>query len=138
MNLGKMVNIFDNNRNGVIVSLEKELKDLIINVKNKYLAEKFDSTFELLKYRITNFKKIELSVDSKYSHYNFDEIKQMQLSIFDAEIGFNHSLLINVWNSTIIKGKLYIWSDYFNDIKIYDQSNKEIEFETFNTICRGY
>ena len=137
MNLGKMVDIFGNNHDGIIVNLENELDNLIIDVKIKYLAKNFDTTFELLKYKIINFKRLELSIDAKYSCFDIDEIKKMQLSIINAEIGFNHSLLINVWNRTILKGKLYIWSYYQNDIKIYDQNNEEIDYEVFCSICRG-
>ena len=132
-----MVNIFNCNRDGVIVNLEKELDDLIIDVNVKYLAKNIDETYELLKYKIFNFKRLELSVDAKHSYFKINEIQKMQLTIISAEIGFNHSLLINVCNETVIKGKLFIWSSYNNDIKIYDQRNKEIEYKTFNDICDG-
>ena len=136
MNLGKMVNIFDNNHDGIIVNLGKQFDNLLIDVKIRYLAKKFDQTYELLKYKIINYKRLELSVDEKHSYFDIDEIKKMQLTIINAEVGFNHSLLINVWNKTITKGKLHIWSNYNNDIKIYDQSDNEMEYETFNAICR--
>ena len=136
MNLGKMVNVFGNNRDGIIVNLEKDSDDFIIEVKNKYLAKNFDAASESLKYKIVNFKRLVLFVDEKYSCLDIDVIKKMQLTIIDAEIGLNHSLQINVCSRTIIKGKLYIWSDWNNDIRMYDQSNNEIEYETFNAVCR--
>ena len=138
MNLGKMVSIFCNNLDGIIVNIEKltenNMENLYIDVKIKYLAKHLDETHDRIKYKIINFKRMELSVDAQTSYYDMGIIKKMQLSVIDAEIGFDHSLLINVWNRTISRGKLYIWADYQNDIKIYDQNNNEIEYSAFNNI----
>ena len=136
MNLAKMVKVFDQSHDGVIVNFEKETNDLNIDVRIKYLAKHINETYDLLRYKIISFKHFEFSADAKNVCFDISEIKKMELAIIDAEIGFNHSLLVNVHNKIITKGKLYIWANYENDIKIYDQSNKEIEYDKFIDICR--
>ena len=136
MNLGKMIKVLDNNHDGIIVNMEKEINDLNIDVEIRYLAKYIDETFAIMKYKIINFREIKFLLDDEIGNCELNEIKKRKLVIQDAEIGKNHSLLINVWHNTSRKGKLYIWANYENDIKIYDQKNNEIEYDRFLSICR--
>ena len=135
MNLGKMVKIMNLNRYGSIVNIQKEKNNLVIDVNIKYLAKYIEKTYSIMKYKIINFMEIEFNVNGIPKYEKIDEINNEKLTINTAEIGKKHSLLINVWSETIEHGKLYIWANYENDIKIYDQKNNEIEYDRFIDIC---
>jgi len=135
MNLGKMIEVFCNNHDGHIIDIEKENNALNIYVQIKYLARNFGEKYNIMKYKIINFEKIELNVLAK-KYEEIDEINNITLVIINAEVGKEHSLLINILVNGTSLGKLYIWAGKENDIKIYDQENNEIEYSKFNNYCR--
>jgi len=91
MNLGKMIEVFCNNQDGHIINIEKENNALNIYVQIKYLARNFGEKYDIMKYKIINFKKIELNVLAK-KYEKIDEINNITLDIINAEVGKVHIL----------------------------------------------
>jgi len=136
MNLGKMIAIINQNHDGAIVNVEKETNNLNIDVRIKYLAKHIDETYSLMKYKIINFIKIEFKFDDKTEYEEIDVVKKMGLIIYSAEVGKERSLLIKVRSTENNYGKIHIWLDEQNDIKIYDQTDSEIEYDRFIRLCK--
>jgi hypothetical protein len=135
MELEKIMNVFSINHDGIIINLEEEINDLNIDIEIEYLAKYFDKTFSIIKYKIMDFKKIKF-IDCDNNKYDkISEIKNMELSIYKAEIGKNENIIIKVWSDKIPYGELYLWG---NDIKIYNQNNYEIEYSKLQEICEKY
>ena len=133
----KMVKVINNNHDGSIVGIREEPDGLAIDVKIKYLAKRINETYSVMRYKIINFRKIELNVNGKTVCEKTDKIKNAGLVINTAEIGKEHSLLINIRSEAVKHGKLYIWTNYENDIKIYDEVYNEVGYEKFIGICTG-
>ena len=137
MNMWKMVKVINNNHDGSIVNIQEETDGLAIDVKIKYLAKRINETYSIMRYKIINFRKIELNVNGKTVCEKTDKMKNAGLVINTAEIGKEHSLLINIRSEAVKHGKLYIWTNYENDIKIYDEVYNEVGYEKFIGICTG-
>jgi hypothetical protein len=126
MNLEKIRTVLSINHDGTIMNIEKENNDLNIDIEIEYLAELFNKTFSLMRYKLINFNKIEFIYgDNKCK--NLSDIKNMELDIYDAKIGENESVIVQTCSDkdNIPYGELFIWAD---DIKIYDQNYCEIEY----------
>ena len=135
MNLEKIRDVFCINHDGTIINLEKSGNDLNVDIDIKYLAECFDKSFHIIKYKILDLKKVELISCDNIKYEDINQIKNMELSIYEAEIDINENVKINVWSEIIPYGQLYIWA---NDIKIFDQNNCEIEYSKLCDICEKY
>jgi HD superfamily phosphohydrolase len=138
MNLKKIVDVFSINHDGTIINIEKENNDLNIDIEINYLANYINKSFTIIKYKIINFKKMELIDLVNYIKYeNITEIKSIEVNINNAEIGEDENIIIHIWSekNKIYEGKLYLWAD---DIKIFDQDNHEIEYYKLNEICKKY
>ena len=135
MELEKIMNVLSISHDGTIVNIEKETNDLIIDIKIEYLAQYFDKSFSRMKYKIIDFIKIVFIDCDNNKYEKISEIKNMGLSIYEAETGNNGNIIIKVWSDKIPYGEINLWG---NDIKIYDQNNCEIEYNKLKGICKKY
>jgi hypothetical protein len=136
MNLENIVNIININHDGIIVNIEKENNFLNIDIEIAYLTKYINEEYTLFRYKIIEYKEIEL-IDCDNNIYNdINEIKNMKLNIIEAKIGNDNNIVIGVWaHKKVPYGKLYLWA---NDIKIYDQNYCEMEYNKLDEICKKY
>jgi hypothetical protein len=135
MELDKIIDVFSINHDGTIVNIRKEKNDLNIDIDIQYLAQYFEKSFTIMKYKIKDFLKLEFIDCDNNKYENISEINKMELNIYEAELGEDGNIIINVWSDKIPYGKLFLWG---NDIKIYDQNNSEIEYNKLIEICENY
>jgi hypothetical protein len=150
MNLKKIRDVFGMTGGGTIVNIEKTSNDLNMDIEVfGYLAEHFNKQCKMkrdrkswiLKYKLIDLKKIEI-IDDDNEIYTDDafygvipEILNMEFKIVGEKIGEKEDVILKLWSYKNGSCMLHIWA---KDIKIYNKSNHEIEYNELTEFYKEY